>query len=84
MKNKPAFKAYLSAYHNEVTGSRLLVVVEFPNGTTRRILVDCGYFQEIKYRHLNYVDDLNPESIDAMIITHNHIDHTGLIPKFVR
>lgn len=84
MKNKPAFRAYLSAYHNEVTGSRLLVVVEFPDGTTKRILVDCGYFQEIKYRHLNYVDDLNPESIDAMIITHNHIDHTGLIPKFVR
>lgn len=84
MKNKPAFRAYLSAYHNEVTGSRLLVVVEFPDGTTRRILVDCGYFQEIKYRYLNYVDDLNPESIDAMIITHNHIDHTGLIPKFVR
>lgn len=84
MRNKSAFKAYLSAYHNEVTGSRLLVVVEFPDGTVRRILVDCGYFQEIKYRHLNYVDDLNPESIDAMVITHNHIDHTGLIPKFVR
>ncbi len=84
MKNKTAFKAYLSAYHNEVTGSRLLLVVEFPDGTKRRILVDCGYFQEIKYRYLNYVDDINPENIDAMIITHNHIDHTGLIPKFVR
>ena len=84
MKNKPAFRAYLSAYHNEVTGSRLLLVVEFPDGTKRRILVDCGYFQEIKYRYLNYVDDLDPENIDAMIITHNHIDHTGLIPKFVR
>lgn len=84
MKNKPTFKAYLSAYHNEVTGSRLLVTVEFPDGTVRRILVDCGYFQEINYRYLNYVDDLNPEIIDAIIITHNHIDHTGLIPKFVR
>lgn len=84
MKNKSAFKAYLSAYHNEVTGSRLLVVVNFPNGTTRRILIDCGYYQEIKYRYLNYVEDLNPENIDAMLITHNHIDHTGLIPKFVR
>lgn len=84
MKNKTVFKAYLSAYHNEVTGSRLLLVVEFPDGTVRRVLIDCGYFQEIKYRHLNYINDLNPEIIDAMVITHNHIDHTGNIPKFVR
>lgn len=82
MKND--FKAYLSAYHNEVTGSRLLLVIERPDGVVYRILVDCGYFQEIKYRYLNYVDDFDPSEIDAMIITHNHIDHTGLVPKAVR
>ena len=79
-----ALKVYVSAYHNEVTGSRFLVVVERPDGVTYRILVDYGYFQEPKYRYLNYVDDLNPENIDAIIITHNHIDHTGLLPKAVR
>ncbi len=84
MRNKPTFKAYLSAYHNEVTGSRLLVVVEFPDGSTKRVLVDCGYFQEIKYRYLNYVDDLDPKDIDAIVVTHNHIDHTGMLPKFVK
>lgn len=84
MKSRSPFKAYLSAYHNEVTGSRLLLVVEFPDGTVRRVLVDCGYFQEPAYRHLNYIDDMDPRDIDAIVITHNHIDHTGLLPKFVR
>ncbi len=84
MKSRSPFRAYLSAYHNEVTGSRLLLVVEFPDGTTQRVLVDCGYFQEPAYRHLNYIDDMDPRDIDAIVITHNHIDHTGLLPKFVR
>lgn len=79
-----ALKVYVSAYHNEVTGSRFLVVVERPDDVTYRILVDYGYFQEPKYRYLNYVDDLNPENIDAIVVTHNHIDHTGLLPKAVR
>lgn len=83
MRGKSPFRGYLSAYNDGVTGSRDVVVFEFPDGTAKRILVDCGYFQEIKYRYLNYVDDMNPENIDAMIITHNHVDHTGLIPKFV-
>lgn len=79
-----ALKANVSAYHNEVTGSRFLVVVERPDDTVYRIVIDWGYFQEPKYRYLNYVDDLNPENIDAIVVTHNHIDHTGLIPKAVR
>ena len=79
-----ALKVNVSAYHNEVTGSRFLVVVERPDDTVYRIVVDYGYFQEPKYRYLNYVDDLNPEKIDAIVVTHNHIDHTGLIPKAVR
>lgn len=79
-----ALKGHVSAYHNEVTGSRFLVVIERPDEVTYRILIDYGYFQEPKYRYLNYVDDLNPENIDAIIVTHNHIDHTGLLPKAVR
>ncbi len=83
MKNSN-FKAYLSAYHNEVTGSRILLRVSFPDGKDYRILIDCGYFQEIQYRHLNYVDDIDPTTIDAILVTHNHIDHTGLLPKMVK
>lgn len=77
-------KAYLSAYHQEVTGSRFLLRIEFPDGEKSTILIDCGYFQEIEYRVLNYVYDINPEKIDAVILTHNHVDHTGLVPKLVR
>lgn len=78
------FKAYLSAYHNEVTGSRILLGISFPDGKEYRLLIDCGYFQEVQYRYLNYVDDLDPTTIDAILITHNHIDHTGLLPKMVK
>ena len=78
------FKAYLSAYHNEVTGSRFLLVLERPDKVVYRILIDYGYYQEPSYRYLNYVDDINPEKIDAIIVTHNHIDHTGLVPKAVK
>ena len=79
-----AFKAYISDYHNEVTGSRHLLVIDRPDGETYRILVDYGYYQKPNYRYLNYVDDINPEKIDAIILTHNHIDHTGLVPKAVK
>ena len=82
--NRDAFKAYASVYHDEVTGSRILIVVERPDGVVYRIVTDFGYFQEIPHRYLNYVTDLNPEKIDAIILTHNHIDHTGLVPKAVR
>lgn len=82
--NSDAFKAYASVYHDEVTGSRILIVVERPDGVVYRIATDFGYFQEIPHRYLNYVTDLNPEKIDAIILTHNHIDHTGLVPKAVR
>lgn len=76
-------KVYLSAYHSEVTGSRMMLVID--NGTVKRkILVDCGYYQEIKYRELNYAQETNPGTIDAILVTHNHIDHTGLLPKVVR
>lgn len=79
-----AFKAYACAYYNEVTGSKTLVVVERPDGVKYRILIDDGYFQEIPYRYLNYVEEIDPAEIDAIVITHNHIDHTGLIPRTVK
>ncbi len=65
----------------EVTGSRYLVT-----HNNQTILVDCGMFQgtrEITQRNYNPFP-VDPRSINAIILTHAHIDHTGYIPALVK
>ena len=64
-----------------VTGSKYLLEVG-----RLRILVDCGLFQGLKQLRLkNWAKlPIDPASIDAVILTHAHIDHTGYLPLFVR
>lgn len=51
----------------------------------KRIVVDCGMFQEREFQHRNW-DRLavDPKSIDVVLLTHAHLDHCGLLPKLFK
>ncbi|HAX94835.1 MAG TPA: MBL fold metallo-hydrolase [Bacteroidales bacterium] len=62
----------------EVTGSKILLTT----GLGKRILFDCGMFQGkgLETDAMNRDLGFDPEFIDHIILTHAHIDHSGLIP----
>jgi metallo-beta-lactamase family protein len=63
-----------------VTGSRYLVET---NG--RKLLVDCGLYQERQFLSRNWEPfTVPPAQLDAVLLTHAHLDHCGLLPKLVR
>jgi len=64
-----------------VTGSRFLLESE-----KGRILVDCGLFQGLKVlRQRNWRPfPVHPSALDAIVLTHAHLDHTGYLPVLVR
>lgn len=62
-----------------VTGSRTLVT----SGATR-LLVDCGMFQGHKQNRLRNWEPLDVAPLDAVVLTHAHIDHSGWVPALIR
>jgi metallo-beta-lactamase family protein len=63
-----------------VTGSRTLLTA----GDTR-VLVDCGMFQERDFLARNWDPFLTePSELTAVVLTHAHIDHCGLLPRLVK
>ena len=70
---------FLGAAQN-VTGSRTLLEAD---GV--RILVDCGLYQERALRDRNWDPfPVPPDTLDAVLLTHAHLDHCGLLPKLVK
>ncbi len=64
----------------QVTGS-----CYFVEAAGLRLLVDCGLFQERAYLERNWAPfPIVPGSLDFVLLTHVHLDHSGLLPKLVR
>ncbi len=70
---------FLGAARN-VTGSRYLLQT-----STAKILIDAGLFQEREHQGLNWENyGLYPPDIDAVALTHGHLDHCGWLPRLVK
>lgn len=65
-----------------VTGSKHLLTLK--NG--KKVLLDCGMFQGLgkETDMMNREFGFEPAEVDAMILSHAHVDHSGLIPKLVK
>lgn len=72
--------AFLGAT-DTVTGSRFLI-----SSGQSKILVDCGLFQGVKAVQRRNWDPLavNAKEIDAVVLTHAHLDHSGYLPALVK
>ncbi len=69
---------FLGAAGN-VAGSRFLL-----EANDKRILIDCGLYQERNLTSRNWEPfPIPPHTLDAVLLTHAHVDHCGLLPKLV-
>ena len=71
---------------NSVTGSNYLLETPNEESGTTRVLIDCGLYQGGNFAERQNFEPFpyDPKQIDAVFVTHSHIDHIGLIPKLVR
>lgn len=80
-KEQHNVKVHFLGASKTVTGSKFLL--ETPELS---ILIDCGMFQGLKeLRERNWEDlPIDVSSIDMVLLTHGHLDHTGYLPRLVR
>jgi metallo-beta-lactamase family protein len=72
-------KLHFLGANRQVTGSQYCLEV----GDTQ-VMVDCGLFQERAFLGRNWeTTPIPPRKIDALLLTHAHVDHCGLIPRLV-
>ncbi len=75
-----AVKLQVLGATRQVTGSQTYVEAD---GT--KVLVDCGMFQERAFQGRNWEPSrVRARDLDAILLTHAHVDHCGLAPKLVR
>ena len=81
MNSNDAIKLKFLGGAGTVTGSKTIIEVD-----NTKVLIDCGLFQGLKhYRKLNREDfPIDPSTIDAIILTHAHLDHCGYLPVLVK
>ena len=78
--NGNAFSITCLGAARTVTGSKHLLEVD-----GHRVLIDCGLFQGLKpLRERNWQPlPVKASSIEAVVLTHAHLDHTGYLPRLV-
>ena len=73
-------KLHFWGANRQVTGSRYCL-----DAAGQQVMVDCGMVQERPFLERNWAPNPLPaHEVDALLVTHIHIDHVGLIPKLVR
>ena len=78
---KEQLQIYFLGAAGTVTGSKYLI-----EALGKKIMVDCGLFQGLKrLRQLNWEYlPVKAATIDAVLLTHAHLDHTGYLPRLVK
>lgn len=72
-------KIYFNGAAHDVTGSQYVMYV---NGKT--LMIDCGLYQGPQSYERNVDFRFDPHKLDALILTHAHIDHSGNLPNLVK